>query len=121
MSTTRPFSTVTSRVQESGQSRGHAVRTVERPHRPSSAARGMAHYRTMSIASVSFRLVTSHSPVLLLWFCKRWDWELQVGKEQARRYTLRYLRASVVSRYRVGSISVPRPPDPMSMPVAPGD
>ena len=50
--TTRPFSTVTSSVQESGQSSGHAVRTVERPHVTSGSApevlRGMADYRTPS-------------------------------------------------------------------------
>src|SRR6478672_4277971 len=50
--TTRPFSTVTSRVHESGQSSGHAVRTVDRPHVTSDSApeglRGMADYRTPS-------------------------------------------------------------------------
>jgi len=37
----RPFSTVTSSEQESGQSSGHAVRTVEWPHVSRAAVRGI--------------------------------------------------------------------------------
>jgi hypothetical protein len=43
MLTTRPFSTVTSTVHESGQSSGQAVRTVECPQ---VLRCGMADYRT---------------------------------------------------------------------------
>src|SRR5262252_9109477 len=41
----RPFSTVTSSVQASGQSSGQAVRTVECPHRSAGAERGIQYYR----------------------------------------------------------------------------
>src|SRR4051812_36610559 len=41
----RPFSTVTSSVQASGQSSGQAVRTVEWPHRSGGAVRAIGHYR----------------------------------------------------------------------------
>jgi hypothetical protein len=44
--TTRPFSTVTSSVQESGQSRGQAVRTVERPQVSGAIGRGIPDYLT---------------------------------------------------------------------------
>src|SRR4051794_38958269 len=63
--TTRPFSTVTSRVQESGQSSGQAVRTVEWPHVTSDSAaealRGMADYRTPSTPFWPRGTVDSHS------------------------------------------------------------
>src|ERR1043166_5160290 len=56
----RPFSTVTSSEQESGQSSGHAVRTVEWPHVSGADGRGILHYR-MPAAESQIPKGISHS------------------------------------------------------------
>src|SRR4051812_3711643 len=59
----RPFSTVTSSVQESGQSSGHAVRTVECPQVSDGAMRAMPDY-TGRTGHVRVRFADGRVPAL---------------------------------------------------------